>query len=700
MTGWNRKLGLALTLTALCSTVALAAPAPQDAQALFEDGVALLKRGRDDEALVRFKQVLASEPSHQEAYELFKSTDHEIWLQMLVAEGDMQLVALRLTGLAEIGRVERSNDPDAIRALLGKVLSDDAVDRRGALRQLAAEHGEYAVPYMLPALADQVDEDKRVLAMDALTRMSTDVVLPLIEALASDDAFLRRNVALVLGYIEDPRAAAALSVLAASDSDGGVQQAAIVALGHMGGAVDPLMAYVEAGDDYHFRRANILAGYMYSRVVWNWTGEGLSSTEIPRALYNDELARRAYLRALGVDASFRVARAGVARANVAAMADLDRLEAADEDAGVWADVIRGRILEVHLTGADALDAALRTSILEGDLVVGAALAATLGRVGSEPTPGLAMAIEQGHGELQAEAALAEALLALGSGRTVSDGAVAVLTANAGREVVRIAGVIDTDPARSAEVAAALEQAGAFVHQWGRGVLALTMLRRVPGVDVLVVADSLPDLTTSQIIQELHAIPALAETPVVVLTADTDAAEEIFGDTAAGYATGAEDLGALLEGFGDEVSGDRARAKELAVRSAMLLAHVALAGTDIGASEAALVMNALERDDDVAVPSMEALGHGGSVSSIDALGNIAADADRSDAARSAAAHALAKLFGRGLQPSQATVAQLEGVLGSDAAIEVRSAVAHAIGTLGRGGEILSGMGGTRSGPPAQ
>ncbi len=113
-------------------------------------------------------------------------------------------------------------------------------------------------------------------------------------------------------------------------------------------------------------------------------------------------------------------------------------------------------------------------------------------------------------------------------------------------------------------------------------------------------------------------------------------------------------------------------------------------TELAGAEPALITNAVARDDDVAVPSMAALGQGGSASSVDALAGVALDGDRSDEARAAAAHALAGLFGRGLRPGADVTLGLEALLASDAALEVRAAAAHALGALGSGGEILGGV----------
>ena len=123
MTGFHRKLGTLLVLSALVAPAALA----QDIQSTFEDGVALLKRGEDDQALAAFKKVLAADPSHAQAYELFKNTEHDIWMEILTKEGDFELVAKRLMGLASMGRSEHRDDPDAIRALIANLSTDDPI---------------------------------------------------------------------------------------------------------------------------------------------------------------------------------------------------------------------------------------------------------------------------------------------------------------------------------------------------------------------------------------------------------------------------------------------------------------------------------------------------------------------------------------------------------------------------------------------
>src|SRR5688572_9278306 len=172
------RLGLVFAF-ALASVPALA---QDDVQTLFQQGVDLLRRGRKEEALVAFQKVLAADPSQEEAYQLWKETDYDIWLDMMVESGEFQLVAKRIQELARIARNERKNDPEAIRGLVESLRgTSDPLERRKLVRQIAADHGEYAVPMLANALADENDDDWRVIATHSLAQMGTDVVLPLIE---------------------------------------------------------------------------------------------------------------------------------------------------------------------------------------------------------------------------------------------------------------------------------------------------------------------------------------------------------------------------------------------------------------------------------------------------------------------------------------------------------------------------------------
>jgi CheY-like chemotaxis protein len=686
MTGLSRKLGALAVLFALVTPGALA----QDIQSMFDEGVDLLNRGKDDEALQAFQKVLAADPSHDQAYELFKSTEHDVWIQILTKEGDFELVAKRLMGLARMGRVEKRNDGDAIRALVPQLNTEDVLTRRTAIRQLAAEHGEYAVPYMLGSVANQNDEDRRVSVMQALTEMNTDVVLPLIEACDSPDAFLRRNVALVLGYIGDARAAGVLGQLAEGDADEGVQDAARQSLGKLEGA-GGVGSLLQAGEDYHLQRDNVLADYQYSDVVWTWGENGLESSEIARSLYPDEMAKKSYRRALAIDANSAGARAGLARAYASQMATAAAL--AESGEGEAAAAVYSDALPMMLCGADAVEAALVASVQQNDYATAGVLCHVVGHMADAPTDGLRAAINTGDAALASEASIAAGGMCLvGKARADAD-LVAALANVAGRATVRLAMVIDADEARAGALASALAGHGVDVSVASSGAHGLGLLRRVAGIDAVIIADRLPDLTAHQVMDEVKAGSRTASTPILIVADDAAAAGELFGDTTV---IAAGDAGAVVEAMGDKNAG-RARADALAAQAAGILAGLASGGQDIGAAADALAGSLAGRPDSVVAPSARALAIGGNAGHAGSLLAVLSDTNRSDESRAACGFAAAAIFQRG-GGSADSAELLMGVAHSDAALEVRKAAVAALGSLdltpAQRAELLTSAGGAQ------
>ncbi|MEO6710634.1 MAG: HEAT repeat domain-containing protein, partial [Planctomycetota bacterium] len=504
MTGSPRTLGLVLALSSFtapalvhAAPTALALPALTwqdggDVETTFKEGVDLLRRGHDADALKKFQQALAKNPTHEQAYKIWTSTDSEIWTEMLLAPGEMSLVAKRLMGLVDMGRKERKNDAESIKKALADLRSENSAESRKARLALSSDHGEYAVAYMLPTLAEQGSDDRRILYMHTLTEMDSDVVIPLIEALNSPDAFLRRNVAYVLGTIGDPRAAGMLAHLAKSDTDGGARSAAEAALAKCKSSGDALTEFLKAGNDYSLRNDNVLAAYQYSDVVWNWTDKGLSSMPVPRQVYNDELAKKNYMRALAVDANSLAARAGLARSYADEGAKLSAMKDAGQDVAALASTMDNDAIQLGLVGPDALDAALSDAVKNSDSTAGQALIRGLAACPNAPTGGLMAALGSNDGAMRSEAAVVLGNLSVASRTPASAQVIAALGEAAGREVVRTVFVIEPNAEIRKAALAQVDKQGFASMGADRGANGLVLLHRVPGVDAVIVSDTLPD----------------------------------------------------------------------------------------------------------------------------------------------------------------------------------------------------------------
>jgi hypothetical protein len=702
MTGTHRKLGLLLVLTSFAPAAAAAAPLgavsfTQDAGALFDQGVDLLARGRDAEALVAFKKVLAADPSHEEAWELFRRTEHTVWMEILSKQGEFELVGRRLMGLAAMGRIERRDEAESIRPLVAQLDTEDPISRLSATRQLAAEHGEYAVPYLLPALADAGDEDRRVAVMQSLTEMNLDVVLPLCAALHSSDAFLRRNVALTLGRIGDTRAVAPLAMLARVDADPGVKQAASEALQRLGaGSVDPVAAFLELGQGYADRDGRLLSGSPDSTALWRWEGQTLAYTALPRDVWPDAMGRMAFAHALHLAPENAQALAGFVRCQVAAEAKLTLMAEGGTDVAERLTEVQSSSTAVGLAGAAAADAALSSAVAARDVTASLGLVRAVAAMAATPTPGLQAALASDDGALRSSAAIALGAIAVDTRTAPGADVVAELARAAGRDIVRIAFLIDPSAERAQSIAGALRAQGMMVNVSESAALGLGLLQRLPGVDVILVADNLTDLTTFQVLADLADDARFGSTPRVLITDDAEAAGELYGEQVSGTVAGGDVSGVagLLEGT---LNLDRAQADVQSRLAAATLADLAATGADISSALDALAGSLATRPDEVAIPASRALARAGTGAQSAALVAAIVDASRSEESRAAAADALAMIVTRGAgQLSPEGAAALREVAFSDAALTVRRAAARAAGAAPqsaaeRGAAVLSGAG---------
>jgi HEAT repeat protein len=276
----------------------------QDAQQNFLEAVRLIRTNKAEEGLQKLRAAVAADPSNEEAFELWQraNTEHgvQVWQMLLSQGGDYEALARTLIDRATLGRAELSRDEAVIADLIVKSQSDDFAVRSEANRQLAFEHGEFAVPQLLRILGDIDAAREADLAVLTLLQIGRPAVLPLIEALKSDNEVLRRNAAYTLVEIGDARAAAPLAKLADDPSLGvrtvarrGLEKFAVPAGAK---AVDLLLR------DARAYQAADPAGEV-AEVVWTWSPEARNvvAHDVPPALFALELAKMRAQDALRID---------------------------------------------------------------------------------------------------------------------------------------------------------------------------------------------------------------------------------------------------------------------------------------------------------------------------------------------------------------------------------------------------------------
>ncbi|MBI3912137.1 MAG: HEAT repeat domain-containing protein [Armatimonadetes bacterium] len=159
----------------------------------------------------------------------------------------------RATRRAAVGALGRIGDPRATAPLL-RLLPEDETLRVEIVLALGQIGSPEAVPDLVEHGLGGVSETVRQAAADALRRIGGPAVPTLINALKDANAYRRAGAASALGGMKDQPAAIQAAVLALSDPDEKVREAAARALGESGSAA-VILALIRAFDDPSGRAA-------------------------------------------------------------------------------------------------------------------------------------------------------------------------------------------------------------------------------------------------------------------------------------------------------------------------------------------------------------------------------------------------------------------------------------------------------------
>ncbi len=672
--GSTRRTALRLTATAAVVFGGIAFAGTQEASQMLKEGVDLLMQGKTQEANAKFRAVLASDPSDQDAYQLVKETDYKVFLEMLKAGGDAEQAAKRLLTLSHSVEIERSKDPAAIKGLVDTAVGARDLDERDtAARKLAASHGQYAVPALVPYLGSN-DVDTRANAVLALTRIGSDAVLPLAASIGTGNEMQTKNTIAILRRIGDERCEAAIAA-ATGDKAGAVQK------------------YLAMGRKYLRGDPMTIKSFDRSYAVWTNQDGKLVSRDVPRFMYAGELAEQCGYDALALDPSNKDARALIALADFSEVAAWDNLpDDAKQDATIQA---AGKSLD----GVAALAAATGTAGLLDAFAMGA---------------------DVGNGD--AAAKVADAIPMVWDGREIGEdnvlvralsnenatirhaAAICLLRMNPAKPfprsnmVASIAGeaaasrstkqvlVVDTDSKNAMNVQRALNGAGFHAVAAGSGAEGLSMAKATGGFDAVVLAQKLDDMSSLAVLAELGRDFRTSAAKKIVMApgADLGAAKgdfEKFG--LAGVApTSTDSVGvvkvckeALTSPEGDS---GRVRANKLSIAASNAIAGANAGTFPLHDAQTGLLKAAGEgADPDVALAALNALARLATADSQTALRGIVANASAPATHRVAACRALATAL-RGQAPAPETYTALLDAMG-DADVSVRTAAGAALGS---------------------
>lgn len=670
-----------LSLVAAC--VAQGVTLAQEVQQTFEEGIRLIRINKADEGLAKLREVAEADPTAEQAREIWRTVNDahgvHVWEMLLDEGGEFEQIARVVIDRAAIGRKEMSRDQEAIDALIEKTQSADYATRSKANADLAADHGEFAVPALLRILGDHDAGAACDYAMLTLLHIGRPAVLPLIEALKTSNDQLRHAVATALVQIGDRRAAPALARLT-NDPSSAVRGTALLGLEQLGVSrnADPAELLVQEANVY---LSNLEMADSRS-VIWTWSEQDRNVVphDVPPGLYSYELAKMRAQDALRVDPANPEAAKLLAEAYIAQVAKIE----ADPELDPVADSVGRLRMAAMALGRENLRAALKEAIADRHAQTAEAIARELGSIESGDSingTSLVDALDSDDAQLRYAAALSMAQQAGGeTPLPAADRVVSVLGNAVTEEAIRSILVVDGNPVTQAVAKEAGGRRGIAIHQATTGKEGVADFYSFPLFDVVVVSDTLRDPDTRTV---ANLIKERSPGVKVLLLASSEESASALGDAVDGVIAPEGDLTAdvLIEqttAAMDTLEARRARADKVAIAASDALYKVAKAGVSILPVADKLAAQ-LDRSDDVAVPAAIALGAGGTLEQADALVRALTREGASEELRTAAADALGDILdGSSSVPPAVLEALMNTAANAEAEIEVRQAAANALG----------------------
>ncbi|NCF55013.1 MAG: hypothetical protein GWP41_01950 [Planctomycetia bacterium] len=646
-----------------------------DVRILLDEGINLFQQGKLGEARQSFERALLLDITSEEALNWVDKVGYGELIRV-IRTGDDTLsgqmgTLLRLTSL-ETKR--RSMDESAINDVLDTYFGDeDLLERTKLLYRAISDHGVYLLPGLVERLG-QPEQKLRVLAIQAITRISDDAVLPLCRCLHASEQGVVMGAVGALQKIGHPAAVPSLRWLAQSTGDPLVKAAANNAADGILPGSSSREAYGLLTDQAHAFSTDggMLVRTYHDPVVWQVDGGSLNWTAAEGWELNELRAEQFLLDALslkpGGDAALalhacnQMARWSEYRDVTAVISN--QVDAGDADESQISN-LRGRELEMEKVRASAfamspavVDAAVEVALTDRRPQAAIELIDTLSYFnkdsGSSDVPAsVVRALAYDHRGVRFSAASCVAHMGGGTGFQNSDKVVPNLTEGLAEASRKVALTIFPNQDDALRVGALLARANIEPFNDEDPLRGLERAVSFPKHLIAISSDT-GAMPAAELISRLRKDYRTSRTPILVFASDDNFTQalQVYGDEETGVFVVNRSIDALR------------------LRNDLLVGLLADSDASVGQSVAEKAAVALE----VMASPGRAFDLNGCVS-----GAIRALDDPSDAVRIPCCQLLAKLA-----PLGASDALVRIVAEGDAAsVDLRYAALLALGNIHRG-----------------
>ena len=278
----------------------------------WNDFLHYIKIGRFDLAKGYAQVVLQSNPDPVQLFGLSQENreGYEILLRVYEAAPDAELADLsrKVLSIIDQGRFMRRSDPRVIVEEI-KRLSSTARGRLIAVKRLK-DAGEYAIPYMLDAVADRSRRDELPNIVWALPQIGQPAIRPLVAALQTEDAPLKAEIIKALGKIGYPQSLAYLQYVVEKDDSPELRNLAggsMRQIDRTAARVPAAVLFFRLAEQYYYLAQSLApaedAGF---GNIWFWDSAAgrLTREEVDKNYFSELMAMRACEWALKADPGF------------------------------------------------------------------------------------------------------------------------------------------------------------------------------------------------------------------------------------------------------------------------------------------------------------------------------------------------------------------------------------------------------------
>ena len=268
---------------------------------------------RLDSAKEYAKAILDNEPNAVKLFEL--SEENQAGYQLLLRAADNKYdeelagLAKKLLSVIEEGGFIKRTDPKVIYEEVQRLNSDTPRGRLNAITRLK-NAGEYAIPFMLNALADPDREEEFAKIADALPQIGRDAIRPLAAALQTENGAVKLEIVKAMGGIGYPQSLPYLKYVVENEQSPDLRQSALASIMQINTSASSASAaelFYQLAEKYYNHAQSLEPAEDSSTAnIWFWNAENsqLVKEPVDKAYFNELMAMRNCEWSLKADESY------------------------------------------------------------------------------------------------------------------------------------------------------------------------------------------------------------------------------------------------------------------------------------------------------------------------------------------------------------------------------------------------------------